>query len=93
MVVAWNEFSLRQGKSAELSKDIEPSKEHGDKYVKLLKEEIANFKSGEPPERAPTARWLGVDGVALHFARPGRAPHPQMNLFPDVASPHTPWCI
>jgi hypothetical protein len=49
-VLAWNEFSLREGKSGEWSKDIEPSKEHGDKYLRLLKEEIARFKSGEPPD-------------------------------------------
>lgn len=47
MVVAWNEFVLREGPSAEVSKDIEPSKEHGDKYLRILKEEIAKFKSGE----------------------------------------------
>ena len=47
MVVAWNEFVLWEGPSAEVSKDIEPSREHGDKYLKILKEEIAKFKSGE----------------------------------------------
>ena len=50
MVVAWNEFSLREGKSAEWSKDIEPSKEHGHKYLKLLKEEITRFQSDKPSE-------------------------------------------
>jgi hypothetical protein len=49
-MVAWNEFSLGEGESAEWSKDIEPSKGHGDRYPKLAKEEIARFKSGEPPE-------------------------------------------
>jgi len=44
MVVAWNEFSLGESESAEVSKDIEPSVEHGDKYLKILKEEIARFK-------------------------------------------------
>ncbi len=31
--------------SGEVSKDIEPSVEHGDKYLKILKEEIRRFKS------------------------------------------------
>jgi len=44
MVVAWNEFSLGEGPSAEVSKDIEPSKEFGNKYLRILKEEVARFK-------------------------------------------------
>jgi hypothetical protein len=61
MVVAWNEFVLREGPSAEVSKDIEPSKEHGDKYLKILKEEIARFKSGaQPAEQVPAGDVLNA---------------------------------
>lgn len=50
MVVAWNEFALWEGPSAEVSKDIEPSAEHGDLYLRILTEEIAKFKSGKQIE-------------------------------------------
>ena len=33
--------------SSEISKDIEPSKEHGRLYLDLLKEQIALFKGGK----------------------------------------------
>jgi hypothetical protein len=59
MVVAWNEFVVWEGPSAEVSKDIEPSEEHGDKYLKILKEEIVKFKSSEQPvEQAPAGDVL-----------------------------------
>ena len=45
MVVAWNEWTTGEQPSVEVSKDIEPSVEHGDKYLKILKEEIRRFKS------------------------------------------------
>ena len=42
--VSWNEWVLGEQPSAEVSKDIEPSKEHGRLYLALLKQEIARFK-------------------------------------------------
>lgn len=45
MVVSWNEWTTGEQPSVEVSKDIEPSVEHGDKYLKILKEEIRRFKS------------------------------------------------
>jgi hypothetical protein len=47
MVVSWNEWSKGEQPSPEVSKDIEPSKEFGDFYLKLLKEEIKAFKAGK----------------------------------------------
>ncbi len=47
MVVSWNEWTTGEQPSAEVSKDIEPSKEHGRLYLDLLKAEIAKFKSKE----------------------------------------------
>lgn len=47
MVVSWNEWSLGEQPSPEVSKDIEPSKEFGKFYLDLLKEEIGKFKSGK----------------------------------------------
>lgn len=44
MVVSWNEWVRSEQPSPEISKDIEPSKEFGDFYLKLMKEEIAKFK-------------------------------------------------
>jgi hypothetical protein len=44
MVVSWNEWVRGEQPSPEVSKDLEPSKEFGDFYLKLLKEEIARFK-------------------------------------------------
>ena len=44
MVVSWNEWVKSEQPSAEVSKDIEPSKEIGDFYLKLMKEEILKFK-------------------------------------------------
>lgn len=45
LVVAWNEFFSWecQGK-VELNKDIEPTEEFGDQYLKMLKDEISGFK-------------------------------------------------
>ena len=45
MVVSWNEWTTGEQPSAEVSKDIEPSEEHGDKYLRLMKEEIRRFKT------------------------------------------------
>lgn len=45
MVVSWNEWTTGEQPSVEVSKDIEPSVEHGDKYLRILKEEIRRFKS------------------------------------------------
>lgn len=47
MVISWNEWSLGEQPSPEISKDIEPFKEFGMFYLDLLKEEIAKFKSGK----------------------------------------------
>jgi len=44
LVVAFNEWVLWEGPSAEVSKDIEPSVMFGDQYMRILKEEIARFK-------------------------------------------------
>lgn len=44
MVVSWNEWVLSEQPSAEISKDLEPSREYGKLYLHLLKEEIAKFK-------------------------------------------------
>lgn len=46
MVVSWNEWHKGEQPSAEISKDIEPSKEHGHFYLDLLKQEAALFKAG-----------------------------------------------
>lgn len=45
MVVSWNEWVLGEQISAEAGKDLEPSKLHGDLYLRILKEEIAKFKA------------------------------------------------
>jgi len=45
MVVSWNEWTTSEQPSIEISKDLEPSKTLGDFYLKLLKEEVAKFKS------------------------------------------------
>lgn len=44
MVGTWNEYVRGEQNSEEVSKDIEPNTVWGDKYLKLLKEEIAKFK-------------------------------------------------
>ncbi len=49
MVVSWNEWTKGEQPSAEISKDLEPSIEHGDLYLKLLKKEISAFKSRKSP--------------------------------------------
>ena len=47
MIVSWNEWIRGEQPTAEVSKDIEPSVEFGDFYLKLMKKEIAKFK-GQP---------------------------------------------
>lgn len=44
LVVSWNEWVLGEQPSAEVSKDLEPSRQHGRLYLRLLKEEVARFK-------------------------------------------------
>lgn len=44
MVVSWNEWVMGEQPSSEISKDLEPSKEHGREYLDLLAREIAIFK-------------------------------------------------
>ena len=47
MVVSWNEWSRGEQPSAQVSKDIEPSKEFGMQYLNLMKQQIALFKAGK----------------------------------------------
>jgi len=42
-----NEWVRGEQSGIEISKDIEPSKELGDKYLRSLKDEIGKFKNGE----------------------------------------------
>lgn len=44
MIVSWNEWVRAEQPTTEISKDIEPSKEFGHFYLKLMKSEIAKFK-------------------------------------------------
>ena len=46
MLVSWNEWHLGEQPSAEISKDVEPSKEFGHQYLDIMKEQIAEFKAG-----------------------------------------------
>jgi len=43
----WNEWIIGEQPSAEISKDIEPSREHGRLYLDVLKEEVRLFKAGK----------------------------------------------
>ena len=45
MVVSWNEWITSEQPSVEISKDLEPSVQLGDFYLRLLKQEVARFKS------------------------------------------------
>lgn len=45
MIVSWNEWHRGEQPSAEISKDVEPSKEFGRFYLDLMKQEIARFKA------------------------------------------------
>ena len=45
MVVSWNEWTTGEQPSMEVSKDLEPSEQLGDAYLKLLEEEIRKFKN------------------------------------------------
>ena len=47
MIVSWNEWSKGEQPSAQVSKDIEPSKEFGAQYLDILKAQIAKFKAGK----------------------------------------------
>jgi len=44
LVTTWNEWTLGEAESPEMSKDIEPSVEHGNFYLDLLSEMTARFK-------------------------------------------------
>jgi hypothetical protein len=46
-VVSWNEWSRGEQPSAQVSKDIEPSKEFGKHYLELLAEQISLFREGK----------------------------------------------
>ena len=46
-VVSWNEWHRGEQPSAEVSKDIEPSREFGLRYLQLMKEQIGLFKAGK----------------------------------------------
>ena len=63
MVVAWNEWSSGENPSVEVSKDIEPSEEFGDQYLRLLREEIVRFKRPLVPQEPPLALHLAEFGA------------------------------
>jgi hypothetical protein len=48
LVVSWNEWWTGEQPSAEHSKDIEPSKAFGHRYLDLLRQEAARFKHPHP---------------------------------------------
>ena len=48
LVVSWNEWTLGEQPSKEISKDLEPSEVYGHLYLNLLKEEITKFKKSTP---------------------------------------------
>lgn len=54
LVVSWNEWVRSEQPSAEVSKDIEPSVEHGRQYLDLMVAEIAHFKRCADPPAPPT---------------------------------------
>jgi len=45
LVVSWNDWVKREQPSAEEGKDLEPSAEFGDFYLKLLKAQVTQFKA------------------------------------------------
>ena len=47
LVVSWNEWHKGEQPTPEISKDVEPSKEFGDLYLNILKDETAKFKVGK----------------------------------------------
>ena len=47
LVISWNEWVNGEQPSAEVSKDLEPSKEFGHQYLDLLKSEIIKFKTSK----------------------------------------------
>ena len=47
LVVSWNEWGRGEQPSAEVSKDLEPSREFGHRDLDILKDEIAKFKRGD----------------------------------------------
>ncbi len=47
LIVSWNEWTVNEQLSEEISKDMEPSKAHGTFYYDLMCEEIRKFKAGE----------------------------------------------
>ena len=74
MVVSWNEWALGEQPSAEISKDLEPSIEHGHFYLNLLKEEIAAFKGIEAAviTSSPGGGWI-EEGMRVELTAPGDA--------------------
>ncbi len=50
LVTTWNEWTLGEAESPEMSKDIEPSVEHGRFYLDLLSEMISCFKGTAPSD-------------------------------------------
>lgn len=49
LVVSWNEWWTGEQPDAEHSKDLEPSKEFGHRYLDLLRQEVGKFKSLSQP--------------------------------------------
>ena len=50
LVTTWNEWTLGEAESPEMSKDIEPSVQHGRFYLDLLSEMVAKFKGTNQPD-------------------------------------------
>jgi hypothetical protein len=65
LVVSWNEWTKAEQIDAESGKDLEPSLEFGDFYLKLLKDQITEFKGYQ---RART------DGIPRQRQRANRSP-------------------
>lgn len=49
LVVSWNEWWTGEQPSPEISKDLEPSKAFGHRYLDLLRQEVKRFKSEAKP--------------------------------------------
>ncbi len=73
LVVSFNEWTIGEQTSLEVSKDIEPSETLGTLYIDILKEQVKKFKGKLDDSVSPSSDWAaGADmaGITTHYNGP-----------------------
>ena len=75
LVVSFNEWTIGEQTSLEVSKDIEPSETLGTLYIDILKEQVKKFKGKLDDSVSTSSDWAtgaDISGITTHYNGPAK---------------------